>query len=182
MIKNRNKFEALILHQFFEFTLPSVASTANHMFIMQAINYQGESGLFLTHVLTLWGSSHIDRHIWRWVIVSSDLAWTFGAICAHYRYCGIHSTITYMRVWFKSTRERQLMLNETAMAGLATKKMQRYNNSPPYMMAKWLPQQIPPFNFTTSLKVYGNVLNQIKQIFPFFLFLFFCFSYLSHLK
>ena len=25
-------------------------------------------------------------------------------------------------------------------------KIQRYNNSPPYVMARWLPQQIPPLN------------------------------------
>ena len=71
---------------------------------------KGELGLFLTPVLTLWGSGHFDHHVWRWAIVPSDLAWTFGAICAHYRYRVIHRAITIMRAWFKSTRERQLTL------------------------------------------------------------------------
>ena len=32
-------------------------------------NLKGELGLFLTPVLTLWGGSHIARHVWRWFIV-----------------------------------------------------------------------------------------------------------------
>ena len=47
-------------------------------------------------------------------IVPLDLARSFSVICAHYRYPVIHRAITYMRVWFKSTRERQLTLNEIA--------------------------------------------------------------------
>ena len=35
---------------------------------------KGESGLFFDPVLTLWGGSHIDRHVWGRVIVPSDLA------------------------------------------------------------------------------------------------------------
>ena len=31
--------------------------------------------------------------------------------------------------------------------GLSYEKILRYNNSPPYMMARWLPQKIPPLNF-----------------------------------
>ena len=71
---------------------------------------RGKSGLFLTPVLTLWDSSHIDRHVWRWVIVPSDLEQTFSAICACYRYRVIHRVITIMRAWVRSTRERQLTL------------------------------------------------------------------------
>ena len=37
-----------------------------------------ESGLFLTPELTLWGRSHIDRHVWRRVIVPSDFGWWFA--------------------------------------------------------------------------------------------------------
>ena len=33
------------------------------------------------------------------------------------------------------------------LAGLATKKSGRYNNSPPYVIARWPPQQIPPLKF-----------------------------------
>ena len=63
----------------------------------QSRNLKGGTGLLLTPVLTLWGSSHIDCHVWRRVIVPSDLAQSFGAICAHYRYRVIHHAITYMR-------------------------------------------------------------------------------------
>ena len=38
--------------------------------------WKGESGLFLTPVLTLWGGGHIDHHVWRGAIVPSG----FGAI------------------------------------------------------------------------------------------------------
>ena len=38
--------------------------------------------LFLTPVLMLWGSSHFDGHVWIWVIVLSDVARSFGVICA----------------------------------------------------------------------------------------------------
>ena len=81
----------------------------SYIWVNQGI-LKGESGLFLTPVLTLWGSGHIDHHIWRWNIVPSDLTQSFGTICAHYRYRVIHRRITFMHVWFKSTRERQLML------------------------------------------------------------------------
>ena len=56
---------------------------------------KGELGLFLTPVLMLWSGSHIDRHVWRWVIVPSDLARSLGAICEHYHYRVIHRAITY---------------------------------------------------------------------------------------
>ena len=46
---------------------------------------KGESGLFLTNVLMLWGGGHIDRHVRRRVIVPSDLARSFGVICEHYQ-------------------------------------------------------------------------------------------------
>ena len=58
---------------------------------------KGESGLFLTPVLTLWGGGHIDRHMRRRVIVPLDLAPSIGAIYAYYHYRVIHRAITYMR-------------------------------------------------------------------------------------
>ena len=103
-------------------------------------NLRGESGLFFTPVLTLWSSRHITRHIWRWVIVPSDLAQSFGATCPHNRYCVIHRMITNMRVWFSPNRKGSFLL----LGGLGYKKIRRYNNSTPYMTARWLPQQIPP--------------------------------------
>ena len=78
--------------------------------------FKAESALFLTPVLTLRGRSHLDRHIWRWVTVPSDLAQSFGMTCAHYHYHVIHRAITFMRLWFKSTWERQLI---TEIAWLA---------------------------------------------------------------
>ena len=53
--------------------------------------------------------------------------------------------ITNMRAWFESTRERQLTLNE--ISRLSYEKIRRYNNSPPYVTARWPSQQIPPLNF-----------------------------------
>ena len=37
--------------------------------------------------------------------------------------------------------------NSRLLGGLRYKKIRRYNNSAPYMMVRWLPQQIPPLNF-----------------------------------
>ena len=70
-------------------------------------------GSLLTPVLTPWAGSHIDHHVWRWVIVLSDLAQSFDVICTHYRY----RMITCMPAWFKSTHAKQ-----NCLAGLAAKK------------------------------------------------------------
>ena len=48
-------------------------------------------------VLMLWGDGHIARHVWRRVIVPSDLVRSFGAIWAHYCYHVIHHAIAYIR-------------------------------------------------------------------------------------
>ena len=77
---------------------------------------------------------------------TSDLPQSFSVICAYYRYRVIYHMITYMRVWLKSEQERQLTHNEIAWR-VWLRKIRRYNNSPPYVMAKWPPQQIPPLNF-----------------------------------
>ena len=71
--------------------------------------------------LTLKGTGHIGRHVWRWVIVPSDLARTFGTICAHDRYCVIHRAITYMQAWFKSTRGKATHPKRNCSGGLPTK-------------------------------------------------------------
>ena len=104
----------------------------------------------LTPVLTLWGGGHIIHHVWRRVIVPLNLAWSFGAICAHYHYRVIHCEITDMRAWFESTQEKQLSLLTgltKSFGRLSYKKIRWYNNSLPYMTARWPPQQIPPLNF-----------------------------------
>ena len=82
--------------------------------IIEPKEFKGGNRVSFWPVLTLWSGGHIDRHVWRWVIVPSDLARSFGAICAHYPYRVIHRAITNVRAWFKSTRERQLTLNKTA--------------------------------------------------------------------
>ena len=75
-----------------------ICKTWKNMHFSQGI-LKAESSLFLTPALRLWGGGYIDRHIWRWVVVPSDLAWS------------AHITVT---VWFKSTRGRRLILNEIA--------------------------------------------------------------------
>ena len=90
-------------------------------------NLQGGIG----SLLKLWDGSHFDHHVWRWVIVPTDLSWSFSAICTPYRWCVFYSEITYMCEWFKSMRERQHTLNKIA----------------PYVMARWPLQQIPPLHF-----------------------------------
>ena len=103
-----------------------------------------------------------------WVIVPSDLAPSFGTICAHYCYRVIHHVITYMRAWFKSTWKRQLMLNATSklLGRLGYEKIRRYNNSPPYVMARW-PQMANRFplniflvishSFSSGINIQGSM-------------------------
>ena len=78
---------------------------------------KGESGLFLTPLLMLWGGGHIACHVWRWVIVPSDLARSFGTICAHYCSSVIYRAITNMRARFEFLWERQLTLNKIIILG-----------------------------------------------------------------
>ena len=51
------------------------------------------------------------------VIVPSDLAQTFSAICAHYRYRVIHRTITIVHAQLHVGKS-----NHACLEGLATKK------------------------------------------------------------
>ena len=46
-----------------------------------------------SQVISLWSSGHFDGHIWRWFIVSQDLARLFGMICAHFCYCVFYCRI-----------------------------------------------------------------------------------------
>ena len=89
-------------------------------------DFKGETNVFFSRKLkgvieslfdpcvNAMGGGHIDGHVWRWFNVPPDLAQSFGAICAHYRYHVIHRVVTNMCAWFKSTRERQLRLNKIA--------------------------------------------------------------------
>ena len=90
--------------------------------------------------------------------------------------------------------EKNVMGNSTSsykslmklLAGLATKKIWRYNNSPPYVTARWPPQQIPPLNFlgwyttTHDRSDYSVCENEILQTFFFFFFFFFLRDHLHH--
>ena len=78
------------------------------MFLSMQVNLQGESGLLFTPVLTLWSGCHIAGHVCRWVIVPSDLAQSFGVVCANNHYHVVYREITNMRrllTWFSPQRK-----------------------------------------------------------------------------
>ena len=50
------------------------------------------------------------------------------------------------------------------LGGLNYEIIRRYNNSPPYVMARWPPQQIPPLNF---LGWVPHVTSQVAKIVSF---------------
>ena len=113
--------------------------------MLESRNLKWGIGSLFAPVLTQWGGGHIDRHVLRRVIVPLDLAQSVGVICACYRYCVIHRAITCMCAWFKSTRKGNS--RSTKWFGrLSYKRIWRYNNSPPYETARWLPH-IFPLNF-----------------------------------
>ena len=103
---------------------------------------KGESGLFFDPC--------VNAMAWRPYYLScmeaSYCTFGFGVICAHYHYRMIHRAITNMLAWFESTREGNSCLMKL-FGGLSYEKISRYNNSPPYVMARWSPQQIPTLNF-----------------------------------
>ena len=82
---------------------------------------------------------------------------SFGTICPHYRYRVVHCAITYMRAWFyvvKATHAKTKLFG-----GLSYEQIRRYNNSPPYVTARWLPQQIPPLNFREFFTKKHSIMN-----------------------
>ena len=98
----------------------------------------------------LLGSSHFDGHIWRKVIVPSDLAQSLA-----------QSPQIVIAAWFTtqfnlnacmilSSHEKGKTCLTKLPGRLSCEKFLRYNNSPPYVMARWLPRQIPPFKFPCS--------------------------------
>ena len=111
-------------------------------------NFKGGIGSLFDPCVNAMGRGHIDRHLWRRVIVPSYLAPSFGVICAHYCYRVIHRAITYI-ICVHDLRPlgKDNSPSTNFFGGLNYKKIRRYNNSPPYVTAKWWPQQIPPFNF-----------------------------------
>ena len=67
-------------------------------------------------MLTLWSGLHIAGHVWRRIIVPTNLAQSFRLIYAHNHYCMINQ---YARM-ISSTLERQLRL--ACLVGLDAKK------------------------------------------------------------
>ena len=91
----------------------------------------------------LWGSGHIDCHLRRWVIVSSSLArlhsvWSAHIIVPHDSPRDNHYACMFSPRGIGNSR---------LLGGLSYEKIRRYNNSHPYVTARWPPQQIPPLNF-----------------------------------
>ena len=80
-------------------------------------NLRRESGLFFTPVLILWGGRHIAGHIWRQVIVPSDVVQSFGMICVHKSYCVIHHKIMCQCDLVHMGKE-----THACLAGIDTKK------------------------------------------------------------
>ena len=61
--------------------------------------------------------------------------------------------------------------------GLSYKKIRRYNNTPPYVTARWPTQQIPPLNFLASNTKFLPAVSFPNSCFVLFLFLFVCFVF-----
>ena len=83
---------------------------------------KGESGLFLTLVLTLWRGDHFYSHVWRQIIVPPDLAWSFGAICAYYRCHMFYCMITLIHARLKFMRKKATQAYWNCLASLAMNK------------------------------------------------------------
>ena len=67
-----------------------------------------------------------------------------------------------MHVWL-SLRGKGKSCLMKLLGGLSYKRFRRYNNSPPYVTARWLPQLIPPLNFLVCISYKLSELN--KRIF-----------------
>ena len=62
--------------------------------------------------------------------------------------------MSYWGTLFKITADHGLPYFPITWRAWLQKKIQRYNSSPPYVTAKWPPQQIPPLNFIGCHNVY----------------------------
>ena len=107
-----------------------------------------------------WPAMHFDHQVWRWVIVPSELVRSFGAICTHCCYLLIHHVICVrdLSPHRKGNSRLKKLLGE-----LNHKKIRRYNNSPPYVMARWLPQQIP-LNFLSSHMITHRPIARVPSL------------------
>ena len=110
-------------------------------------NLNQDSGLFLTPVLLLWGSGHIDCQeysckLFYLQIWHSDFWWSFGMIRAYLCYHVIHRVITYMHEWLYPHRKG----NSCLPGKFSYKKI--CGTITPLHTARWPPQTIPSFKFS----------------------------------
>ena len=97
----------------------------------------------------------------------------FGAIIRH-NLCTLsllHDSPIYVRDLSPRGKGNSCLMK--LFGWLSYQKIRRYNNSPPYVTARWPPQQIPPLDFlecstskgelcTCFLKKYENVKNKSR--------------------
>ena len=99
-----------------------------------------------------------------------DLGLSFSMICARYHYHVIHCAITNNEyacvIWVYAGKVYSCVTK--LFGGLSYEKIRRYNNSPPYMTARWPPQQIPPLNFLghtrLSRRLHANRGYRLKSL------------------
>ena len=95
------------------------------------------------------------------LLLSPDLAWLFGVISASYR--------CRQRKWVRdlSPLEKRTCAQWNLLIGVSKEKILSYNNSPPYVTARWPPLKIPAYIL--------SYLNYLCFWFCFFFFAaFFC--------
>ena len=134
-------------------------------------NLKGESGLFLTPVLTYRAAAgYCSSRMEASYCTLRDLGLSFSMICARYHYHVIHRAITNNEyacvIWVYAGKVYSCVTK--LFGGLSYEKIWRYNNSPPYMTARWPPQQIPPLNFLghtrLSRRLHANRGYRLKSL------------------
>ena len=126
-------------------------------FLYCSRKFKGVSGLFFTPMLVPWSSGQIGGHVWRWVIVPSDLTQSFGAICRLYSYRVIHHAITIMWAWFHVGKA-----THTSLAGIAMTKsgdtIMLLHMWPQDVCRNKFPLKVPWYNYTLLImQVYSCV-------------------------
>ena len=101
-------------------------------------NFDRESGLFLTPVLTILCRSYFDGRTYGGEFI---VLFRFSVIVRHDN-CTLSPT--YMHGVRQCGKGNSCLVK--LLDGLGFEKILSYNNSPLYVMIKCLPQQIPPYN------------------------------------
>ena len=93
---------------------------------------------------------------------------TYGGELLYLRIWGNHSTRSaHVSVAACFTMRQPISVRDVKFGGLSYEKLRRHNNSPPYEMTRWPPQQIPPLNFPglrIRLLVNSCLFKQYKKI------------------